>query len=103
MSRWARVYKTLEAVHPQEPHWYLGVLGVDPDFQGRGLGTALLNAFLRRVDSDCAPSYLETDRRENVPFYERVGFETVREVSVLDVPVWCMWRPQLSKWAGAVP
>ncbi len=103
MSRWAQVYKTLEAVHPQEPHWYLGVLGVDPDFQGRGLGTALLNAFLRRVDSDSAPGYLETDRRENVRFYERVGFETVREVSVLDVPVWCMWRPQLSKRAGAVP
>lgn len=103
MSRWAQVYKTLEAVHPHEPHWYLGVLGVDPDYQGRGQGTALLKAFLRRVDADTAPSYLETDRRENVPFYERVGFETVREVSVLDVPVWCMWRPQLLLGDGAIP
>jgi len=90
--RWARVFEELDRLHPPEPHWYLGTFGVDPARQGRGLGRALLAAWLGRVDADAAAVYLETDRAENVPFYERAGFGTVRETSVLDVPIWCMRR-----------
>jgi ribosomal protein S18 acetylase RimI-like enzyme len=92
MRRWGQVYRALERIHPLEPHWYLSVLGVDPPSQRGGLGSALLEAFLGRVDRDAAPAYLETDRTENLPFYQRVGFEVVKEPRVMDVPVFCMWR-----------
>ena len=93
MGRWAQVYRVLEAAHPLEPHWYLAVLGIEPEHQRKGSGAALLHAFLETVDAAGDPSYLETDRQENIAFYARAGYEVVREVPVLEVPVWCMWRP----------
>jgi ribosomal protein S18 acetylase RimI-like enzyme len=92
-ARWARVFEALEAVHPPEPHWYLGTLGVVPERQGRGVGGALLDRWVERVESDGVPLYLETDRSRNVSFYERRGFVVLHEIRVLDVPVWCMQRP----------
>jgi len=93
LGRWAVVYRVLEEVHPLEPHWYLGVLGIDSEQQGRGLGSAMLRHFAERVDRDAAPAYLETDRAENVAFYGRVGFDVALEIQVLGVKVWCMKRP----------
>jgi GNAT superfamily N-acetyltransferase len=90
--RWARVFEELDRLHPPEPHWYLGTFGVDPSHQGRGLGSGLLAAWLAWIDTDGGDVYLETDRVENVPFYERAGFGTVCETAVLGVPVWCMRR-----------
>jgi GNAT superfamily N-acetyltransferase len=90
--RWARVFEELDRLHPPEPHWYLGTFGVDPARQGRGFGSGLLAAWLAWVDADGGDVYLETDRAENVSFYERAGFGTVRETGVLGVPVWCMRR-----------
>ena len=92
-TRWGVVYRALEDVHPLEPHWYLSLLGVDPSHQGQGLGRALLTHFLGRVDRDRMPSYLETDRPENVAFYARAGFAVRCELRVLGAPVWCMLRP----------
>jgi ribosomal protein S18 acetylase RimI-like enzyme len=91
--RWAEVFDALAAHHPILPHWYLGTLGVDPARQRRGLGRALLEGWLQRVDEDLRGAWLETDRPENIAFYERAGFELAGEVRVLDVPVWLMSRP----------
>ncbi|HKQ96680.1 MAG TPA: GNAT family N-acetyltransferase, partial [Candidatus Polarisedimenticolia bacterium] len=56
------------------PHWYLHGIGVDPDSQRRGIGTALLRAGLERADRDHLPCYLETARETALPFYARFGF-----------------------------
>jgi GNAT superfamily N-acetyltransferase len=34
------------AGHPQEPHWYLAVLGTDPAHWGKGVGSALIRHVL---------------------------------------------------------
>ena len=91
--RWAEVYRALEVVHPAEPHWYLSLLGVNPHHQGCGIGSALLESWLDSIELDGLPSYLETDREENVRFYERVGFSVHVELQVLEANVWCMRRP----------
>ena len=93
-SRWRRVFETLHAAHPVHPHWYLGILGVDPAWQGRGAGRALLSAFLARADADGVAVYLETDREENVRFYGGAGFRVVGEMRVLGAPVWRVERPR---------
>ena len=100
MRRWGQIYRELESAHPIEPHWYLAVLGVAPEHQRRGNGASLLRAFLAQVDAEGKPSYLETDREENIAFYSQAGYRVVREVSVLDVPVWCMWREAGGSSAG---
>ena len=97
IGRWGKVFRALEAVHPLDQQWYLALLGVEPEQQGRGLGTALLQRFVQQVDADGAPAYLETDRPENVAFYGQVGFDVVREVEVLGITVWCMQRPARAK------
>ncbi|MEI7622935.1 MAG: GNAT family N-acetyltransferase [Actinomycetes bacterium] len=83
----------VEKQHPTEPHWYLALLGVDPSRQGHGLGRALLDPILARCDEQIEPAYLETQKPENLPFYERFGFRILNEVSVPgSPPVWLMWR-----------
>ena len=56
------------------PHWYLHGIGVEPDQQRRGLGTALLEIGVARADRDRLPCYLETSRESTLPFYARFGF-----------------------------
>ncbi len=84
----------VESLHPREPHYYLGVLGTDPDWQGRGIGSALISPVLERCDAEGIPAYLESSKERNVAFYVRHGFEVTREVQpVRDGPrLWLMWR-----------
>ncbi|MFD7279496.1 GNAT family N-acetyltransferase [Streptomyces sp. NPDC059862] len=79
---------------PQEPHWYLAVIGADPAAQGQGHGAALLRSGLAKADAAGLPACLESSKPSNLPFYEHFGF-TVREELRLpgNGPVlWAMWR-----------
>jgi ribosomal protein S18 acetylase RimI-like enzyme len=98
--RWSLVFEALARVHPADPHWYLATLGVTPEAQGRGLGSALLTRWLGRVDGDGVPAWLETDREANVGFYRRAGFEVALRTEVLGAAVWCMSRPPVGKATG---
>lgn len=80
--------------HPEEPHWYLGVIGSDPDVRGAGFGQALLRSRLDRCDAEGAPAYLESTNETNVPYYLRFGFDVTGEITVPGGPtLWQMWRP----------
>ncbi|MDF1561537.1 MAG: GNAT family N-acetyltransferase [Deltaproteobacteria bacterium] len=84
----------LERHHPREPHYYLYVLGVAPEAQGQGLGSAMLEHMHARIDAEGMPAYLETSTPRNLPLYERHGYR-VREEVVLGrgaPPTWLMWR-----------
>jgi GNAT superfamily N-acetyltransferase len=93
LRRWGDVYRSLLQIHPEEPHWYLSVIGVHPDQQGQGFGRALLDRFLEHVDREGMPAYLESDRADNLPFYQRAGFEVTLTTEAAGIPIWCMWRP----------
>ena len=87
--------KATEAHHPKsEPHYYLMTVGVDPKFQGQGLGSALLGATLEQIDRQHMPAYLESSSPKNVPLYRRHGFEVVNEFKPRadGPPLWGMWR-----------
>ena len=77
-----------------KPHWYLMVVGVAPELQGRGVGSALVDEGLTQADRSGAPCYLETSERRNLAFYERLGF-VVLEQATLGAggpPAWAMLR-----------
>ncbi len=59
------------------PHWYLSILGVDPDHQGKGLGGTLLQPALAQADEEGLPCYLETLEEKNLAFYLRHGFKVL--------------------------
>jgi GNAT superfamily N-acetyltransferase len=81
-----RGLRAIESAQPREPHWYLGVLGSDPPHQGKGVGNALIEPVLRRVDADRTAAWLEASRPENVPYYQRFGFDVKCEIALPEGP-----------------
>jgi GNAT superfamily N-acetyltransferase len=77
---------------PSEPHWHLGPVAVDSHLRGKGIGGAMLAHFCGRMDDYGTLSYLETDKPENVGFYQKFGFVVTEEAKVLDAPNWFMLR-----------
>ncbi len=59
---------------PPVPHFYLGVLGVDPAAQAQGLGAALVAPVLAECDRTGCVAHLESSNPRNLAFYERHGF-----------------------------
>ncbi len=75
-------------------HWYLMILGVEPERQGQGIGGALIEPVVSRADASGLPCYLETMKEINVTFYKKHGFDVVWEG---DIPngapyMWTMRR-----------
>ncbi|QNQ89673.1 ribosomal protein S18-alanine N-acetyltransferase [Corynebacterium poyangense] len=62
---------------PSEPECEVHTIGVDPEFQGHGLGRLLLSNILAVADSLAAPIFLEvrTDNYPAINLYESTGFE----------------------------
>src|SRR5262249_43580589 len=89
VSRWVGEWARRDLT---APHWHLGPVAVDSPLQGQGVGGALLAAFCARMDEGRALSYLETDKGENVRFYQKFGFTVIGEAKVLGVPNWFMSR-----------
>jgi len=99
LARFERFFEaidaSLEADEPG-PRWYLGVLGVAPEWQGRGLGSRLAAPGLERADREGLPVTLETSESKNLPLYRRLGFEVLRELgpeATGGPTVWTMRRP----------
>lgn len=88
-------YDTLaDASQPAEPHWYLGVLAVAPQQQGRGYARHVVAPILESADRTQTPVTLETATPINLAIYARFGFEVRAE---FDLPpdgphVWLLQR-----------
>ena len=87
--------EVFSARHPAgEEHLYLHLLAVRPDYQGHGLGSALLRDRLALADKDGLSAYLESSTPRSAALYARMGFAH-RET--IDLPeggptVFSMWR-----------
>jgi GNAT superfamily N-acetyltransferase len=83
----------MEQHHPHEPTYYLQLLGVDPDHQGLGIGSALLDAVLTRADREGMPAYLEATSERNAKLYGKHGFISTATVALPGGPAFYpMWR-----------
>lgn len=97
LSRAARIGAAIEWRHtrkPREPHYYVRDIGVHPDMQGSGLGSALLHPTLERCDREGLPAYLEASSERSAALYERLGFQHIKELRVGgSPPLRLMLRP----------
>jgi RimJ/RimL family protein N-acetyltransferase len=89
------VQRAMEERHLREPHFYVRTVGVRTPLQGRGVGSALMQATLQRADSAGLPTYLEASSERSAALYERLGFV---HIDVLELPqggppLWRMRRP----------
>jgi ribosomal protein S18 acetylase RimI-like enzyme len=80
------IFERMSGYHPNEPHWYLPLLGVDPLHHGKGLGSALLQRALVICDQDNKYACLESSNLRNIPLYERHGFELLGTIQVNTSP-----------------
>ncbi|MGW7545035.1 GNAT family N-acetyltransferase [Streptomyces sp. NPDC054770] len=88
------IYGQLEAAHPEEPCFYLTLLGVHDDHRGKGLGMGLLAESLARIDALGAPAYLESSNPANIARYQSVGFTARDRITIATGHiVTTMWRP----------
>ena len=74
------------AYRPTEPHWYLGLIAVDPAYRGCGVGTKLMEYGLEIADQEGLPAYLESTNAANLSIYRRFGFQQLAEVGVGSSP-----------------
>ncbi|MCX5204294.1 GNAT family N-acetyltransferase [Streptomyces sp. NBC_00237] len=84
------------AIHPHHrEHAYLWIIGVDPERQGEGLGSALMAPVLDACDRDGTAAYLEASSERSRELYLRRGFADIGEPLRLPYggPVmYPMWR-----------
>jgi ribosomal protein S18 acetylase RimI-like enzyme len=100
--------ETMDKIHKTrvaEPHWYLMVVGVDPERQSQGVGSAIVREGLGFADRDSTPCYLETSEPRNLAFYERLGFIVLEEATLGrgGPQAWAMRRERQRTSSGNTP
>jgi ribosomal protein S18 acetylase RimI-like enzyme len=92
MARAKKMQSVWAENDPEKPHWHLGPIGVLPEMQRQGIGSQMLKRACEFIDQKLVAAYLEADRAENLPLYERFGFSTIAEADILGAHNWFMWR-----------
>jgi ribosomal protein S18 acetylase RimI-like enzyme len=88
------MFGEMAAYHPRDPHWYLPMIGTEPDLHGRGIGSTLMRKALGRCDQEHMPAYLECTNPANAAFYQRLGFEALGVIRAgASPPIVPMQRP----------
>lgn len=73
---------------------YLGMVGVRPEWRGRGLAGKLIHHLhaLSEADPLSTGVCLSTEDAANVPLYRHLGYRVVGEADVGDIHTWTMFR-----------
>lgn len=81
------------------PHLHFRIVGVQPEYRGKGYSSALIRLMLDKADAAQRPVYLETQSEKNVAIYEHLGFRIVDEDKVpgVGMPSWGMLREPEAK------
>ncbi len=80
-----KIYKFTDNLHKKfvpYPHWYLSLIGVAPNHQGKGFGQQLLSTAISKIDLESKPIYLETNKEKNVEIFKRFGFRILQKLTV---------------------
>src|SRR5437660_2258390 len=86
LGRATGLLTVMESRHLREPHVYIPYVGVAPEHQGRGFGTALMRPILDGADAAGLPTYLEATCERNIALYQRLGFRVTGELRFLNSP-----------------
>lgn len=93
-ERMERFEAASDANGPDGPHHFVGMLGVLPGAQGRGLGRTVLEAVKRMAVEDGLKGVsLSTEDPANLPFYKHMGFRVNGHTDLGALKTWCLvWR-----------
>ncbi len=68
---------------------YLTIIGVSSLAQGKGFGSKLMDTIKQECDNQGLNLYLETEKEENLCFYEKHGFTVLEKINLpnLELPM----------------
>ncbi len=72
----------IKKLQPKERMTYLWFIGVHPEYQNQGIGSALLNELITHNTLKNQPIYLETSTLKNLPWYQKLGFTIYHELDL---------------------
>lgn len=77
-----------------KPYLYLMVIGMFSQAQGKGLGSKLVGAMIEECARERLHLYLETEKEENLSFYEQHGLTVLQKIvfKKINLPMWLMER-----------
>ena len=83
----SKLEKLLKARYPKhEAYYYLFVIGTSRQGRGKGLGSQLMNQLLYEADRKGITTYLETANMDNLPIYQKKGFQQYDTIAVSGQP-----------------
>jgi ribosomal protein S18 acetylase RimI-like enzyme len=71
-GQWDKEHKKMD-----KRHYYLMVIAVEPELQGKGIGSRLMQLGLKKADNDGLECFLETVTPEDVQFYRKHNFDVI--------------------------
>lgn len=90
--------------YASQAHWYLKMIGTDPEHQGQGLGSTVMRKINELADLHELDLYLECGSETNRDFYLTFGYNVAGEHEVTDptdteapIQVYCMLRKYQTK------
>jgi len=87
-GQWDKEHKKIN-----KRHYYLMVIGVEPEHQGKGIGSRLMEVGLQKADNEKLDSFLETVTQVDVRFYEKFNYKTtLNKVFAEESQFWLMKR-----------
>jgi GNAT superfamily N-acetyltransferase len=93
LARSLKADNAMHRGHPDEPHLFVWILAVSPAAQRTGVGRALLSTALGRAEGLGVPTYLDTAKPANLPYYASFGFRQAGETSLpRGASLWFMIR-----------
>lgn len=94
LEYWGKQTGAIRQRHVPSGHWFLELIGVIPELQGKGHASTLLTPMLGRIEREYLPCYLDTEVENNVAIYQRYGFRVVEDVIIPDTGIrsWGMLR-----------
>ena len=72
----------IKKIQPKERMCYLWFIGVNPIYQGSGIGSKLLREIIEESKMEDRPIYLETSTMKNLPWYKKSGFEVYNKLEL---------------------
>jgi len=91
-----RCLKTDKITYEQYPknarYCQLYLIGVLPEYQGKGLASTMLNPMIEEMEKKSIPMHLETANAKNVKIYMKKGFNIIKTLQLGSNTFYCMSR-----------
>ena len=87
-------YDLKKANKPSSPHFYINIFAVNPQNQGKGIGTAILS-HIHQMSEQYPDSHgvaHDTQTEKNAAYYQRFGYNISNTAKLENVNNWFMFR-----------